>query len=257
MMNFTSSEIESIVRVVLQRLRAEDLRANESMPRHENSTEHLVTQESSPSRSFKEMFAVDRECTLGSLPANGSSPRTALSLNEPVVTLELLRGKLDGVQTIRVPNRAIVTPAVVDELRDRKITLDKTLNASAGVTRGNHSGTCGDRRLLVLACQRSKPELASLGEFTSVSNNCVADVCRIAGHLNSSGKVVVWSTATPYAASRAAAGNSILHAIQLSQLSDFDRALREADPNVVIVDNSIWSLTDTRQLAEQWLGRLK
>lgn len=42
-----------------------------------------------------------------------------------LVTLERLRGKLTGVRRVVVPKRAIVTPAVVDELKDRQIELVK------------------------------------------------------------------------------------------------------------------------------------
>lgn len=46
-----------------------------------------------------------------------------LALSERVITLEVLRGRLNGVRAVIVPDRAIVTPAVVDELKSQKIEL--------------------------------------------------------------------------------------------------------------------------------------
>ena len=58
-----------------------------------------------------------------------------LVIDEKVVTLERLRGKLDGISNVVVGAQAIVTPAVVDELKLKGITLKKVTP-----TKGN-SGT--------------------------------------------------------------------------------------------------------------------
>ena len=54
----------------------------------------------------------------GSAAAGG-----ALALNDRLVTLTTLRGRLDGVRSVRVPSGAVVTPAVRDELKQRGIEL--------------------------------------------------------------------------------------------------------------------------------------
>ena len=46
-----------------------------------------------------------------------------LALSERLITTETLRGKLEGVQQVNTPPGAVVTPAVVDMLRDKQITL--------------------------------------------------------------------------------------------------------------------------------------
>ncbi len=48
-----------------------------------------------------------------------------LSLSQKLITLELLRGKLDGVKSLHVIEKAIVTPAVLDELKDKSIELNR------------------------------------------------------------------------------------------------------------------------------------
>ena len=57
--------------------------------------------------------------------SNAQAPATAsrLVLEEPLITLAKLDGKLNGVSQVVVPAKAIVTPAVKDELRDKKIEL--------------------------------------------------------------------------------------------------------------------------------------
>lgn len=52
-----------------------------------------------------------------------SSTTAELHLNENVVSLRQLEGKLTGIAKVIVKSRAIVTPAVKDELRTRKIEL--------------------------------------------------------------------------------------------------------------------------------------
>ncbi len=48
---------------------------------------------------------------------------TELAIDGKLVTLETLRNGLHGVSKLRVERRAVVTPAVIDELKDRGIEL--------------------------------------------------------------------------------------------------------------------------------------
>jgi hypothetical protein len=48
---------------------------------------------------------------------------TKLEIEDRLVTLETLRDRLDGVGEVVVARRAVVTPAVIDELNDRSIRL--------------------------------------------------------------------------------------------------------------------------------------
>jgi hypothetical protein len=52
-------------------------------------------------------------------PASGNE----LTLAERVVTMRSIEGKLKGIAKLVVPARAVVTPAVRDELNDRQIEL--------------------------------------------------------------------------------------------------------------------------------------
>ena len=52
-----------------------------------------------------------------------ASPATNLEIEERLVTLATLRDRLSGVGKLLVGRRAVVTPAVIDELKDRGITM--------------------------------------------------------------------------------------------------------------------------------------
>jgi hypothetical protein len=51
------------------------------------------------------------------------SSTVELTINDKVITLRTIEGKLNGVKQLRVPPRAVVTPAVKDELRMRNVEL--------------------------------------------------------------------------------------------------------------------------------------
>lgn len=53
----------------------------------------------------------------------------SLELADRVVTLSSLEGKLSGIETVVVPSRAIITPAARDELKQRKITIERAASA--------------------------------------------------------------------------------------------------------------------------------
>lgn len=89
-MNLTAAEIDRIVAEVVRRVRA--LAATSSMP----------------------------------APSQKPETTSSLNLNDKVITLATLKGKLEGITTVIVSDRAIVTPAVKDELRDRKIRWERT-----------------------------------------------------------------------------------------------------------------------------------
>ena len=223
-MTVTSAEVEAIVRVVLRRLTGGSL--------------------SSPQPAASEA---------SSRGGDGTLPASTLVLNERLITLDSLKGKLPNKTTLQVPHNAVLTPAVLDELRGHGVDLQKVNFATAA----NNSPVGPDPRLLVVADGSLHATLGKLGEFTACSQNCPADVRRIAAHLNSGGKAAIWNTTTPFAAIRAAAGNGSLQAVQLHRIEDWQRAANQADPNVVIIDQESWEANQVQDLALAMLRRLK
>lgn len=76
---------------------------------------------------------VIRRLTATSIAAVGTTavPATAhrtgreLVVDERLITLATLNGRLEGVRRVVVTNKALLTPAVYDELRDRGIEVHK------------------------------------------------------------------------------------------------------------------------------------
>ena len=61
------------------------------------------------------------------LHGNNVGSCQSLKIDERVIALAALEGRLDGVKQLIVQPKAIVTPAVRDELRDRDIKLVRSV----------------------------------------------------------------------------------------------------------------------------------
>jgi len=64
-----------------------------------------------------------------------TAPAGRLVIDDRVVSLAVLEGRLEGIREVHVAKRSVVTPAVKDELRQRGITLrrsteDKTISTA-------------------------------------------------------------------------------------------------------------------------------
>lgn len=229
-MTIHSAEIEAIVKVVLQRLKT------------------VVAPMDAEAADTAERVPTAK---LPSTPAHAEARATEVfRLDSRLVTLEMLRGQLAGINTVQVHPKAIVTPAVMDELRAKNIRLIR--DAQANTT---SSARYDQRMLVVWEAQKLSPLAASF-ECLASSHHSSADVGRIAAHLNSGGLAALWCTRTPFAAIRAAATNPVLKAVQIERPEDLVRATREAEPNVIIVDDTRWQPTQLTHLAHEWAGRL-
>ena len=93
-MELSTQDIERIVSEVVRRLRQAGVQVQSQEDNESDCTSEVVT----------------RSCTL----------------SEHVISMDSIYGKLDNVQQLVVGPRAVVTPAVVDALRERKITLERT-----------------------------------------------------------------------------------------------------------------------------------
>lgn len=95
-------------------------------------------------------------------PTGESAPGSqVLELKENVITMVTLAGKLTGVRRLLVDARAVVTPSVQDELREREIVLERRNPAIA--SKGSSSS-------LLLANLGSVDVQAVLRDSVSVHN---------------------------------------------------------------------------------------
>lgn len=237
-MSLTPPEIEAIVRLVVQRLHAATGNANAARPATEMSSAAGPGNIHLPPPPNPE----------GGTQAAATS---TLEIREQVIAMRTIEGRLKGIQTLKVRPSAVVTPAVRDELRERKIQLEKTT-----ASRASDSVGASANALMLLTDLPIAPSVP-LQEIVQGSGNVQSDVCRLAAHINSGGKGALWWSKTPFAAVRATSSNRSLVAIQLQRTQDFVRALAEAEPNILVVDGITWNTSQVQELAQQWQARVQ
>ena len=224
-MAIAASEIDSIVRLVVERLRADAAEAHDL------------------SRS---------------VAADAVSEVKTLVLNKKLISLEDVLGKLSGVQVIQTPPRAVITPAVKDELRRLGVQLDRSGSFACPRNEDALSIAGVDpSRMLVVVPQR---KCDSVRGILKNSVDCVVsetttesqEASRLAEHCQVSGQRVVWCSERPFAATLACR-QPTLRAIQLHQLADLKRALKESMANVIVVDDRQWSSHAIANLTRTWM----
>ncbi len=265
----THTEIEAIVRAVLQRLRGSD-----------------------------EMVATQRNIGLPAATETVSSSAMQFRWEAQLLTLENLRDHWKGLRSVCISTKCIVTPAVKDELRQRGVTLERVFSA---VTSGGTVPVAAAQPLLVLAPQASLPglgrllaevgagirlvELETSGASQGLSEHLSGELGRadkvarlsesswqakreankefggrhlIGGAINDSGAInesegkCLWFTPRPFAAVAECRSLAAARAVQLSSLHELPAALEQASPNVIVVDATQWRLPAVANLARQW-----
>ena len=225
----THSEIEAIVRVVLQRLRS--------------------AQGAQPERSGSTTADLTIVQTVDALtPA-------ALRLELQLVTLEHLRDRWSGLSVLQVPKRCVVTPAVVDELRLRGVALER-FTTSTRPSRA--SAESAGSKLLVLAAKNNQSGLAGQLAGSKVHLQWLEQDSHEAGleavrkQVASADRFCLWCTSRPFAALNACCQGGKLTAVQLPQIEDLQRAIDETRPNVIVVDSTRWRTMAVTQLVNNW-----
>lgn len=200
-MQLSHHEIENIVRTVIDRLRhvsISDATASAVSPK---PAAELVAHE----------------------PAIATN---TLRLEGQVVSLDSVRGKLHDIRVVEVPSKAVVTPALADELRQRKI------------------------QLLRRAAQAASSKLTPNVIPTDASREQALQTLRdnMAASLPS-----VWVSREPFASLIEAAQLPNARAVTLRSITELPLAIEQANPNVIVVDGFTWNATAAEGLARRWM----
>ncbi len=86
-----------------------------------------------------------------------------LTWSDPLLTWEALRSRLNGLRELVLGPKTLVSPLLLDELRDRKITVRRDGEASSGAVRAAHEAE-RSKRSLGVAVQTSDGGVASAME---------------------------------------------------------------------------------------------
>lgn len=226
----TYSEMEAIVRAVLQRLRdAPSARSEHGGPTGSDSLANKIVE---------------------------PQGRTALRLEQPLVTLEHLRDRWNGLSVLQVPARCVLTPAVVDEMRLRGVTLER-FAATASTNSTSPETTNG--KLLVLATKGNQSGLAERLVQHHVKlrwleqDSDEAGLAEVRRHVATADQFCLWCASRPFAAMKACCRDARVSAVQLSQIEDLAQAMDEARPNVIVVDATRWRPVAIAQLTNSWM----
>jgi len=160
-------------------------------------------------------------------------PGSTLRVTNRVVTLAQLEGRLAGVTQVLVLPKAVVTPAVLDELKQRGIRLTRCPKlAEAG--RG--------AEWLVVAADPAvarKLDDERRGETVLARIVTAADVQqavrRLAEHCRA-GQRAVWVAREPFAAVAAAFGTKSLRAAYITAPNEVAAAVQQISANVLVFD---------------------
>jgi hypothetical protein len=208
-------------------------------------------------RVVMQRLAVGRDLMEGVAEmAQAPAESTELVVNDRVVTTHLVEDHLDGKRTLRVGSRAIVTPAVLDLLRAKKIELvresqarpdkqstGKSPAASVGSSVASSAATvppvlvCGSAVWFNSLGRHLCPQQASVQACTDDAATQL-----IERSLRSGSRRAVWLTSRPFAAAATAQQTSKVVAVQLGSLADLSAALEQAQPQLLIVDSPRWTV---------------
>jgi hypothetical protein len=155
--------------------------------------------------------------------------------SDKVIALQTLRGKLDNVKTLRLKPKTIVTPAVRDELRDRKIKIVFDLVS-------DETTKCGTTFLLGTTCQSTGTNLRDrlVADGTQIQLHTEACVSQLADTISqkvssATGALIV--TDQPYTAVCVANRNSNVQAVAVRDQCELTAAKAELNPNCVVLNS--------------------
>jgi ribose 5-phosphate isomerase RpiB len=164
---------------------------------------------------------------------SASNAAGELVLTDKVITLSLLKGKLTGVSKLTVGERAIVTPAVRDELKQRGIVWSRSSSQRSGTTSIGLLTAATDEAsataLKVIRCPRI--ERIETGASMSLENTA-KDLAR---HMTARQIPGLLVSNRPYAALVAASQAQGIRAAIVKTTADVEQAAAEAAVNLFVV----------------------
>jgi hypothetical protein len=223
-------EVETIVRLVLQRVRAIELAGEEP--------------EGRSSQQLREV-----------------SSREDVRLTQRLVTLESLPDRFDvATRVLEVDSRAIVTPAVLDELKRHGVQLRRVDGLLVG-TGGSSDDQGGQPHVTLLGagqCIMHAVDLAKDLRLRAIGGCGIPEreVMEVRSVIEQGCRRIVWATPLPYAAMVAACQTESLSGVWLPNPGDLPTALDQSQPNVMIVERAKWSAAALAGLARTWTRRM-
>lgn len=236
-MSLPSQEIESIVRMVIDRLRDGLLTSGEAPVATPSSANSAATKTSAT-------------------PVNAPVVPGTLIIEDSLISLQSLGDRLSSVTTLQVPKRSVVTPAVQDELRKRKIKLVRgTIVAPKSSSHQTSTSSSNSAVVMnVIASDAKLKVVRGVNKLITVqSTTDHADTNTLAASLTIGNTRTLWCSALPFSAAISLASQAPrLRSITLAHAADLQRAVREADPHVIVLDEKHWTSFQVARLVQAW-----
>ncbi|MCU0717027.1 MAG: hypothetical protein MUD03_12955 [Pirellula sp.] len=193
---------------------------------------------------------------------------STLLLADSVISTETLRGRLAGINTLQVSDRAIVTPAVKDLCREKKIAIERA--GAAVLSTGNQASSSSPaatplarpQRLVVAgtspwmsAIQKQLcPKQAKVLEKSMDDATALRSIQESLANGHQAG--VLW-VESAFATGWQAARIEALRPVVVTQWSEVPRALREVPLNLLIIPTHGWSIPAVCNAARTLFEHLK
>jgi hypothetical protein len=155
--------------------------------------------------------------------------------SDKVIAMQTLRGKLDNVKTLRLKPKTIVTPAVRDELRDRKIKIvfdllsDEPTNCRTTILLGTNCNSTGNSLRDRLIADGTQVRLHV--------DKCSGQLATTVGNKISTTISALIVTDQPYTAACVANRNANVRAVVVRDQGELTAAKSELNPNCVVLNS--------------------
>ncbi len=176
-----------------------------------------------------------------------------------LVALEHLRDHWNALRILQVPVGCVLTPAVQDELRQRRVVLERFAPAAAADT---PTGPIADKLLVLAAADQhaalTRQLAGNQAQLKSLAgDDTAAGLAELRQHLLDGDRRAVWCTPRPFAAMAQISSELKTTAIHLPALDDLPRAIEQAQPKLIVVDSTRWHAAAICQLVRHWNRRFR
>lgn len=204
--------------------------------------------------------------------ANGPEVMPAsneLVLTGSVISTRDLAGRLQGKQVVRVPEKAVITPAVRDLCREAKVaiirgevSLTTSTQVSGSSTVSSSTPPKKPQRLIVTGSHSmlaaiSKQLCSRQAKVVEPSVDDTSALNQIASGLRTGHQAGVLIAKSPFAASWQAARDDKLRPVVVGQWSDLSVALKEVPTNLLILGADRWNVASACNAARFLFEHLK
>ncbi|MEC7978228.1 MAG: hypothetical protein VX189_04780, partial [Planctomycetota bacterium] len=201
---------------------------------------------------------VERLTDLGGKPepamASGRDEASAVTsadeihLGDAVITMESLRGLKIADKKIVVSAKAVVTPAVKDELRERNATLDRRLKLESPSENVAAELSCIAQGTL----NRVEPQLMGLGLKIIDANSVGWDALRqsVASAVETAGGAILVAL-EPYVAACELNRTDCLRAGYAATSTAMSKLAQQLKPNVMVIDARRYTHATLREALDQ------